>query len=191
MTDLRNAIEQLNTGLIEFIYPNKGYVTEGEVVSLLKELDQYRNTGMDPEDILSKLQKINDNNEWIPYEKQKPNVEGFYWITYKNEVLNEYCTAKEWYSENHHAFMGHNASVIAWKYDIPYNPEIDSELKLYIEVSDGIVQSTYVNKNIPVSVVLCDYDNAKQEKEGDGFEFGATKACNELEEKKENLKRIF
>ena len=52
MVDLKTAIKELNTGIIEFEYPNdSGCTTEGEVVTFLKRLEEFEKVGLEPEEI--------------------------------------------------------------------------------------------------------------------------------------------
>ncbi|PWM31529.1 MAG: hypothetical protein DBX58_06295 [Clostridiales bacterium] len=108
MVDLKTAIKELNEGKIEFVYNSDACTTEGEIVILLKELEKLRK----------------EINPWNPYPDIFPEEEGNYWITYQYtnpDGEKALMTAKEFYSEKHHAFMGHNSRTIAWKKDIPYN----------------------------------------------------------------------
>ena len=63
--------------------------------------------------------------------------------------------------------------------------------KIYIEVDGGLVSNVYTDSKVDLEVILCDYDMAEGEEEGDGYNFQSTKACDELEEIKEGLKHIF
>lgn len=63
--------------------------------------------------------------------------------------------------------------------------------KIYIEVSGGLVQNVYSDSDDLLDVVVCDYDSASAEEENDGYDFQATKACEELEENLSNLTRIW
>ncbi|WP_097006722.1 hypothetical protein [Lacrimispora amygdalina] len=52
MVDLDTAINELNTGVIEFDYPNgTGCTTEGEVVILLKRLKDFESIGLEVDEI--------------------------------------------------------------------------------------------------------------------------------------------
>lgn len=63
--------------------------------------------------------------------------------------------------------------------------------KIYIEVDGGLVSNVYTDSKEDLEVILCDYDMADGEEEGDGYDFQNTKACDELEENKNGLKHIF
>ena len=63
--------------------------------------------------------------------------------------------------------------------------------KIYIEVDGGLVSNVYTDSKVDLEVILCDYDMAEGEEEGDGYNFQSTKACDELEEIKEGLRHIF
>lgn len=63
--------------------------------------------------------------------------------------------------------------------------------KIYVEVSDGVVQNIYTDSKEEIDVVICDHDNEAEEKEGDDFDQQASKACEELNDKRRKLKRIF
>lgn len=63
--------------------------------------------------------------------------------------------------------------------------------KIYIEVSGGVVQNVYSDSDDFLDVIVCDYDSASEEEEDDGYDFQATKACEELEENLEKLIRIW
>lgn len=63
--------------------------------------------------------------------------------------------------------------------------------KIYIEVSGGIVQNVYTDSKEKIEVVVCDHDNAAEEREGDDFDQQATKACEELNENRKKLNHIF
>lgn len=63
--------------------------------------------------------------------------------------------------------------------------------KVYIEISEGNIQNIYTNADDKIEIVVCDYDNALAEKDGDGFDFEATKACAELENCRCKLKHIY
>lgn len=62
--------------------------------------------------------------------------------------------------------------------------------KIYIEVSDGVVQNVYTNIKEDIDVVLCDHDDEKAEKKFDVINH-ATKACKELRMNRKRLKCIF
>lgn len=63
---------------------------------------------------------------------------------------------------------------------------------IYIEVSGGCVQGVYTDSKEDLIVELCDYDDAEAEEEdGGNFDFQATKACEELENKIDQLRQIF
>ena len=64
-------------------------------------------------------------------------------------------------------------------------------IKIYIEVDGGLVSNVYTDSKEDLEVILCDYDMAEGEEEGDGYDFQSTKACDELEEIKEGLRHIF
>lgn len=56
MVSLETAINELNTGIIEFIYPkDSGCTTEGEVVTYLKRLEEFEKIGLEPEEIKMQL----------------------------------------------------------------------------------------------------------------------------------------
>ena len=63
--------------------------------------------------------------------------------------------------------------------------------KIYIEVDGGLVSNVYTDSTEDLEVIVCDYDMAEWEEEGDGYDFQSTKACDELEENKERLRHIF
>ena len=63
--------------------------------------------------------------------------------------------------------------------------------KIYIEVDGGLVSNVYTDSKVDLEVILCDYDMAEGEEEGDGYNFQSTKACDELEEIMEGLRHIF
>lgn len=63
--------------------------------------------------------------------------------------------------------------------------------KIYIEVDGGLVSNVYTDSKEDLEVVLCDYDMAEVEEEGDEYDFQSTKACNELEENVKRLRHIF
>ena len=63
--------------------------------------------------------------------------------------------------------------------------------KIYIEVDGGLVSNVYTDSTEDLEVVLCDYDMAEGEEEGDGYDFQSTKACDELEENVKRLRHIF
>ena len=63
--------------------------------------------------------------------------------------------------------------------------------KIYIEVDGGLVSNVYTDSKVDLEVILCDYDMAEWEEEGDGYNFQSTKACDELEEIMEGLRHIF
>ena len=64
-------------------------------------------------------------------------------------------------------------------------------IKIYIEVDGGLVSNVYTDSTEDLRVILCDYDMAEGEEEGDGYDFQSTKACDELEEIMEGLRHIF
>ena len=64
-------------------------------------------------------------------------------------------------------------------------------IKIYIEVEGELVSNVYTDSTEDLQVILCDYDMAEGEEEGDGYDFQSTKACDELEEIKEGLRHIF
>lgn len=61
--------------------------------------------------------------------------------------------------------------------------------KIYIEVEGGAVQNVYTS-GVEVSVILCDHDNALQEKEGEDAMYD-TNACRELDMMRAHLNRVF
>lgn len=63
--------------------------------------------------------------------------------------------------------------------------------KIYIEVKNGLVNAVYTDSKKELEVILCDYDNAKQEIGNDQFEFECTNNIKELDENMEHLHRIF
>lgn len=62
MVSLETAIEEINTGKINFDYAEDCCTTEGEVVTYLKRLQQFEELGMEPEEIeqIKKGGKAND-----------------------------------------------------------------------------------------------------------------------------------
>ena len=60
---------------------------------------------------------------------------------------------------------------------------MNKEIKIYIEVKDGVVQSVHTDNNkTPIKIILCDRDDAVAEKEH--REWGITdamEACDELD----------
>lgn len=49
IVSLKTAIQELNTGIVEFTYPKQnGCTTEGEVVTYLKRLQEFEETGLEP-----------------------------------------------------------------------------------------------------------------------------------------------
>lgn len=65
-------------------------------------------------------------------------------------------------------------------------------MKIYVEVKGGRVVGAYTDeKYMDIDFILCDRDDAVQETEGDGFDFNATNACNELDEIAEDLSCIY
>ena len=77
------------------------------------------------------------------------------------------------------------------KYDSDNKTQENKTIKIYIEVDGGLVSNVYTDSKEDLEVILCDYDMAEGEEEGDGYNFQSTKACDELEEIKEGLKHIF
>lgn len=77
------------------------------------------------------------------------------------------------------------------KYDSDNKVQKNKMAKIYIEVDGGLVSNVYTDSTEDLEVILCDYDMAEGEEEGDGYNFQSTKACDELEEIKEGLKHIF
>lgn len=56
MVSLETAISELNTGIVEFTYPQDGgCTTEGEVVTYLKRLEEFEKIGLEPEEIKMQL----------------------------------------------------------------------------------------------------------------------------------------
>ena len=55
MVSIETAIEELNTGKIEFSYLEDCCSTEGEVVTYLKRLEEFERIGMEPYEILNLL----------------------------------------------------------------------------------------------------------------------------------------
>ena len=62
--------------------------------------------------------------------------------------------------------------------------------KIYIEVSDGVVQSVYTDIKEEVEVILCDHDDEEAEKKFKVTDL-ATKACKELKRNRKRLKCIL
>lgn len=62
--------------------------------------------------------------------------------------------------------------------------------KIYIEVFDSIVQDVYTDAKEDFTVVVCDQDDAEAEKEYDAFDV-ASEACQELDERREQLRQIY
>ena len=77
------------------------------------------------------------------------------------------------------------------KYDSDNKIQENKTIKIYIEVDGGLVSNVYTDSKEDLEVILCDYDMAEGEEEGDGYDFQSTKACDELEEIKEGLRHIF
>ena len=77
------------------------------------------------------------------------------------------------------------------KYDSDNKVQKNKIAKIYIEVDGGLVSNVYTDSTEDLEVILCDYDMAEGEEEGDGYNFQSTKACDELEEIKEGLRHIF
>ena len=77
------------------------------------------------------------------------------------------------------------------KYDSDNKIQENKTIKIYIEVDGGLVSNVYTDSTEDLRVILCDYDMAEGEEEGDGYNFQSTKACDELEEIKEGLRHIF
>lgn len=77
------------------------------------------------------------------------------------------------------------------KYDSDNKVQKNKMAKIYIEVDGGLVSNVYTDYTEDLEVILCDYDMAEGEEEGDGYDFQSTKACDELEEIKEGLRHIF
>lgn len=77
------------------------------------------------------------------------------------------------------------------KYDSDNKIQENKTIKIYIEVDGGLVSNVYTDSTEDLRVILCDYDMAEGEEEGDGYDFQSTKACDELEEIKEGLRHIF
>lgn len=77
------------------------------------------------------------------------------------------------------------------KYDSEKKVRENKMAKIYIEVDGGLVSNVYTDSTEDFEVILCDYDMAEGEEEGDGYDFQSTKACDELEENKERLRHIF
>ena len=77
------------------------------------------------------------------------------------------------------------------KYDSDNKIQENKTIKIYIEVDGGLVSNVYTDSKEDLEVILCDYDMAEGEEEGDGYNFQSTKACDELEEIKEGLRHIF
>ena len=56
IVSLETAISELNTGIVEFTYPQDGgCTTEGEVVTYLKRLEEFEKIGLEPEEIKMQL----------------------------------------------------------------------------------------------------------------------------------------
>ena len=77
------------------------------------------------------------------------------------------------------------------KYDSDNKTQENKTIKIYIEVNGGLVSTVYTDSTEDLQVILCDYDMAEGEEEGDGYDFQSTKACDELEEIMEGLRHIF
>ena len=77
------------------------------------------------------------------------------------------------------------------KYDSDNKTQENKTIKIYIEVDGGLVSNVYTDSKEDLEVILCDYDMAEGEEEGDGYDFQSTKACDELEEIMEGLRHIF
>ena len=77
------------------------------------------------------------------------------------------------------------------KYDSDNKIQENKTIKIYIEVDGGLVSNVYTDSTEDLQVILCDYDMAEGEEEGDGYDFQSTKACDELEEIMEGLRHIF
>ena len=77
------------------------------------------------------------------------------------------------------------------KYDSDNKIQENKTIKIYIEVDGGLVSNVYTDSKEDLEVILCDYDMAEGEEEGDGYDFQSTKACDELEEIMEGLRHIF
>lgn len=77
------------------------------------------------------------------------------------------------------------------KYDSDNKIQENKTIKIYIEVNGGLVSNVYTDSTEDLQVILCDYDMAEGEEEGDGYDFQSTKACDELEEIMEGLRHIF
>ena len=77
------------------------------------------------------------------------------------------------------------------KYDSDNKTQENKTIKIYIEVNGGLASNVYTDSTEDLQVILCDYDMAEGEEEGDGYDFQSTKACDELEEIKEGLRHIF
>lgn len=59
MVSLTTAIQELNTGIITFQYPEEGACsTEGEIIILLKRLAEFEKLGMEPKEIQNILLQI-------------------------------------------------------------------------------------------------------------------------------------
>ena len=82
-------------------------------------------------------------------------------------------------------------NVLAMMNDNPMGKENNKTAKIYIEVDGGLVSNVYTDSKEDLEVILCDYDMAEGEEEGDGYNFQSTKACDELEENRKELRHIF
>ena len=65
-------------------------------------------------------------------------------------------------------------------------------MKIYVKVVGGLVTGIYTDdKETNIDIVMCDQDNADQEIENDGFDFGATQSCKELENNANKLRVLY
>ncbi|MCD7996418.1 MAG: hypothetical protein LUH21_04205 [Clostridiales bacterium] len=63
--------------------------------------------------------------------------------------------------------------------------------KIYIEVAEGLVSNVYTDSQEPLEVILCDHDNARNEKEFPEFGNESTVNCEKLSAIKDTIKCIY
>ncbi len=90
MVDLKTAINELNTGSVEFTYKNDGgCTTVGEVVIFLERLQEFENIGIEPDEITEKLSCCGVEQEKNMDYIMKINM--WFVDTYMEDLLSRFC----------------------------------------------------------------------------------------------------
>lgn len=106
MVSLNTAIRELNTGIINFEYPEEGACsTEGEIVTYLNRLKEFEKIGLEPDEIIEFFELTIDNffyedslNYLGKYIKVTPEIKFYIYNHCKNQKMTN-VNICAWYED--------------------------------------------------------------------------------------------